>query len=367
MRVLQALGARGNGGAETFFTTLVRALGDRGLDQTVVMRRNPVRDAAFAKAGIRPLHLPFGGPLDLFTPLALRRIARRSGVSVALTWMNRATARLPAGPYVRAARLGGYYNLKYYRHCDHLVVNTPLIRDHCVNNGYPADRISVIPNFAEAPDPAVPPVDRAAHGTPASVPVLLGLGRLHDNKAHDISLRALQQVPDAHLWIAGDGPQQAELIRLAAQLGVADRVRFLGWRADRTALMRAADVCLFPSRVEPFGNVTVEAWAHRLPIIAAASDGPAAQIRDGADGFLVPVDDAEALAERTRALLAAPERRAALASAGEARWRAEYSEAAVVDRYLDMFRMLATGESGTRPAGNTLAAGAPPEPDRSNA
>ena len=142
------------------------------------------------------------------------------------------------------------------------------------------------------------------------------MGRLHENKAHDVSLQALAQLPDAWLWIAGVGPLEAKLKGMAEALGVADRVRFLGWRTDASALYRTADVCVFPSRYEPLGNVVIQAWAHGLPVVAAESQGPKALIRDGEDGLLVPVDDADALAAGVRRLLAEPMLRARLAAAG---------------------------------------------------
>ena len=90
------------------------------------------------------------------------------------------------------------------------------------------------------------PVPRESLDTPPDAPLLLGMGRLHDAKAHDVSLQALAELPDAHLWIAGAGPQEAKLKAMAEALGVAPRVRFLGWRTDASALYRSADVCVFP-------------------------------------------------------------------------------------------------------------------------
>jgi glycosyltransferase involved in cell wall biosynthesis len=180
-------------------------------------------------------------------------------------------------------------------------------------------------------------VDRAAHDTPAEAPLLLAMGRLHEAKAHDVALTALAQLPEAYLWIAGAGPLEAKLQAMAAALGVDRRVRFLGWRTDASALYRAADVCVFPSRYEPLGNVVIQAWAHGLPVVAAASQGPAALIRDGSDGLLVPVDDADALAAATRRLLAEPAFAADLAQAGAARVAADFSEAAVVAQWKQLF------------------------------
>jgi glycosyltransferase involved in cell wall biosynthesis len=119
-------------------------------------------------------------------------------------------------------------------------------------------------------------------------------------------------------------------------LGVADRVRFLGWRTDPSALYRAADICVFPSRYEPLGNVVIQAWAHGLPVIAAESQGPKALIRAGEDGLLVPIDDEDGLAAAIRVLLAKPQLRASLAAAGLARVEDEFSEAAVVAQWRDL-------------------------------
>ena len=163
------------------------------------------------------------------------------------------------------------------------------------------------------------------------------MGRLHENKAHDVSLQALVELPEAFLWIAGVGPLEAKLKAMAQALGVADRVRFLGWRTDASALYRAADICVFPSRHEPLGHVVIQAWAHGLPVIAANSQGPGALIRDGQDGLLTPVDDADALADGVRRLLAEPKLRTGLAAAGARRVAAEFSEAAVVAQWKALF------------------------------
>jgi glycosyltransferase involved in cell wall biosynthesis len=114
-------------------------------------------------------------------------------------------------------------------------------------------------------------------------------------------------------------------------------VRFLGWRTDPSALYRAADVCVFPSRYEPLGNVVIQAWAHGLPVVAAESQGPKALIEAGEDGLLVPVDDPEALAHAVRRLLDAPDLRRGFAAKGLARVAAEFSQAAVVGQWTDLF------------------------------
>jgi glycosyltransferase involved in cell wall biosynthesis len=336
MSVLHLLGTAGEGGAETYFVHLVTALQRAGVVEAAAIRRNPGRQRALAAAGVAVETFAFGGPLDLFTRRKAAAFARRQGTKVALAWMNRAARHTPKGPWARIGRLGGYYSLKYYQGFDHLVANTEDIAEWIVRQGWPAGRVSCIPNFAAAPDD-VAPQDRAELDTPADAPLLLAMGRLHESKAHDVSLQALRELPGAYLWIAGAGPLEAKLKSLAGALGVAGRVRFLGWRTDASALYRAADVCIFPSRYEPLGNVVIQAWAHGLPVVAADSQGPKALIAPGEDGLLVPVDDPGALAAAVRQVLDDPMLRIRLAQNGLARVEAEFSEAAVVAAWKSLF------------------------------
>jgi glycosyltransferase involved in cell wall biosynthesis len=342
MSVLHLLGSGGDGGAETYFVDLVTALHRAGVAEACAIRAHAARTTALAEAGVVSRTFGFGGPLDLLTRPRIATWGRRMDAKVIVAWMNRAGRHTPAGPWKRVGRLGGYYSLKYYRGFDHLVGNTRDIVDWVIAQGWPATQVSCIPNFAGGPDETAP-VSRASLDTPEGVPLLLGMGRLHDAKAHDVSLKALTQIPEAYLWIAGAGPLEDKLKAMAGALGVADRVRFLGWRQDASALYRAADVCLFPSRFEPLGNVVIQAWANGLPVVAANSQGPGALIRDGQDGFLVPVDDADAVAERTKALLADPMLGIRLIQNGHARVEAEFSEAAVVEEWRSLFSRLGEG------------------------
>lgn len=334
MRLLQVLAGGLHGGAERFYEDLVLGIARAGVDQACAIRPFPLRAQRLSAAGCRVSQFMFGGLFDVFTPRKLAALARLEAPDAILGWMNRACRILPRGPWVNVGRLGGYYGLKYYRRCHHLVCNTPDIADYVVREGWPAARAHYIPNFTPVEDG--PPADRAALDTPADAKVLLILARLAKVKGIDVALRALPAIPGAVLWIAGDGALEGALHRLAADLGVAARVRFLGWREDRSALLKAADLCLVPSRYEPFGNVVVNAWAHGVPLVAAASQGPGFLVRDGEDGVKVPVDDAPALAAAVNALLADGAAAARLKERGLARVRAEFSEDAVVRQYLQL-------------------------------
>lgn len=337
MRLLQAMAGAKHGGAEAFFERLAVAFTEAGVDQRLVIRPDAAREARLRQGGVTVETLPFGGFFDLSTGRGLARMAREA--DILLTWMNRATrfAR-PTARTRLVARLGGYYDPKYYRRCDYLVGNTEDICRWLRDQGFPADRVIYLPNFVEpqnaAPLPRETLTDRAG-------PLLLMLGRLHTNKAFDVALEALPSIPDATLLIAGEGPEDAALKAQADRLGVADRVRFLGWRSDGPALLASVDALLVPSRHEPLGNVVLEGWAQRCPVIAAASAGPASLIEDGVSGRLVPVEDAGALAAAVRETLHSADAGRDLAAAGFESLQRNFSKAAVVARYRDFFDRIA--------------------------
>src|SRR5438067_1784466 len=176
MGVLHLLGTSGDGGAETYFLDLVRALARAGVGEAVAMRRHAERQAALEAAGVPVKVLGFGGPLDILTRTAAAGYARLKGAKLALAWMNRAARHTPRGSWARIGRLGGYYKLKYYEGFDELVANTEDIAEWIVAQGWPAGRVRCIPNFAAAPAD-VAPVDRASLATPKDAPLLLAMGR----------------------------------------------------------------------------------------------------------------------------------------------------------------------------------------------
>ena len=333
MKLLQAMAGARHGGAEAFFVRLAVALQRAGQAQRVLVRHERERASALRRAAIEVLELPFGGALDFVTRYRFREAIAGYRPHVVLTWMNRATALCPKGDFVHAARLGGYYDLKYYRHCDYLVCNTQDIVEYVVGKGWPRDRTVHLPNFAAQEKAS--PVPRSAFATPEDAPLAIALGRLHENKGFDVLLEALAQVPGVYLWLAGDGQLRGELERRANDLGVASRLRFLGWRTDAAALLAAADFLVCSSRHEPLGNVVLEAWAAGVPVLATASEGPRALIAAEETGLLVPVGDSDALAAAMRRLGSDRPLRLRLAEAGGAAFESRFSEAKVVPLYRD--------------------------------
>jgi glycosyltransferase involved in cell wall biosynthesis len=341
MRVLQAMAGAQYGGAERFFERMVPALSRAGLVQRVLIRSDSRRAKLLSDAGMLDLdQLAFGGGLDLLTRFRLRRHISSFKPDVLFTWMNRASSYAPKKTSLRRSfahigRLGGYYDLKYYRNCDWLVADTLDLVEYLTGSGWPADRVSYLPNFVDG-TPGKPIAPKSLF-IPEYQPIILALGRLHTNKGFDVLLKAMALLPNAYLLLAGDGPERERLEQLATQLGVKPRIRFLGWREDVSDLLASARIFVHPARHEPLGNVVIEAWAQGVPVVATAAKGPEALIKDNVNGRLVPIDDSTSMARAIGDLLTDSDQSRKIAEAGRQTYLAHYTEANVVAQYIALF------------------------------
>ena len=315
MKIAQIMAGAPIGGAEGFFERATIALHQGGDQVLPVIRRDENRAARLRAAGLQPVELAFGGALDLLTKPRLGRALQDFKPDVVMAWMQRAARFTPQGPWV----------------------NTHDLVQSIAAQGWAAERVHYLPNFADDFSGAAP----ADLPAPSSTPKLLAMGRLHPNKGFDVLLRAMALLPRGHLYLAGAGPEEAALRALAAELGITHRVSFLDWRRDIGALLAAADIFICSSRHEPLGNIVLEAWSAAKPVIAAAAQGPVELIADGADGVLVPREDAPALAAVIGALADNPLRAAELGAAGRARFAAEFAEAPVMARWRSLLAELA--------------------------
>lgn len=346
MRLLQAMAGSSKGGAENFFLRLVPALSPYAT-QRVLIRDHAGRLEELNTQGIPGTSIAFGGVFDVKSRMLFFKEIKHFSPHIVLTWMSRATQFCPSHSLIRkclpsflhVGRLGGFYDLKYYKHCDALIGNTKGVVDYILRQGWPSSRVFYLPNFARIPD-SIFPCNRKIYNTPQTVPLILGVGRLHRNKAFDTLIRALTKVSDAYLWLLGDGPEREKLEYLAEDLGLAPRVRFIGWHEDPSSFYGACDLFVCPSRHEPLGNVILEAWAHKKPIIAANSQGPKELIEDRITGFLFPIDDVGALASLMVECLEDKELREDVAQQGYTFMAENFSQSIVVKYYLECFEKL---------------------------
>jgi len=211
-------------------------------------------------------------------------------------------ARLYAGVNARLERGA-------FRRARRVVAVSEKLRTELLAGGVAPERITTILNGVDTVEFAPGPADRATLGLPRGVPMALFAGDLRTPRKNlDGVLRALVEVPGLHLAVAGRHEGTA-WPAMAESLGVADRTQFLGFRTDMPALMRTADMFVFPSRYEACSLVLLEALASGLPVITASSAG-GAEIITAAVGIVLPDSkDVAGLAEAMRGLADYPSRR----------------------------------------------------------
>jgi glycosyltransferase involved in cell wall biosynthesis len=162
------------------------------------------------------------------------------------------------------------------------------------------------------------------------LPIVGVFGRITQWKGQDVVLRALVDVPSVVAVFVGeeeDASSADKLRLLARELGIADRVRFLGFRKDVPQLMRAVDCIVHvPIDPEPFGRVIVEAMLAQRPVIAAHAGGIPEIIENGVSGILITPGDPDELAEALRRIFSDPVAAAEMAANAQQRARSHFSD-----------------------------------------
>jgi glycosyltransferase involved in cell wall biosynthesis len=205
---------------------------------------------------------------------------------------------------------------------------------------WPADKIEVVYNAVELErfDISASP---ARSGDQR--PVVLTCARLDEQKGHQILLAAAAEVPEAVFVLAGEGPERAALEGKAAELGISDRVRFLGHRTDISELLATCDVFALPSFYEGSSLAVLEAMAARRPVVSSTIGGTDELIDDGETGLLVPPGDAGALGVALRRLLADASLRDSLASRARKRVELDFSREEMGRRVTQIYEELLDG------------------------
>jgi glycosyltransferase involved in cell wall biosynthesis len=322
---------------------LVAALAGIGAETAIV----PV--PVLRKSLLSPLGLVrFAGQTVRALP-GMLRLLRRVGPDA--VYVNTVTVPL----WFAAARLTGRPVLGHVHEAEEavprpvrLALALPLLlaRKVAVNSRASAAALDVLPGLRRR----VRLVYNGVPGPPGPLPAplpdtgpvrLVLVGRLSPRKGTDVAVRALAELPEqVTLDLAGSvfpGYEwyEAELRALVDELGLAGRVRFLGFVPDVWAAHAAGDVVLVPSRVEPFGNTAVEGQLAGRPVVVSATQGLVEIVEPGKTGLVVPPDDPAALAAAVATLLADRPAARELAARGQeearrrfdpARYRAEIAD-----------------------------------------
>jgi glycosyltransferase involved in cell wall biosynthesis len=207
----------------------------------------------------------------------------------------------------------------------HVIAVSQSTRDYLVEHEHmPQDRVTTIHNGIDLeafyPCREQRTAARQRLGLPADAFIVAGIGRLSYQKNFslflDVAAAVVAQRPTAYFVIAGTGPEEQQLRDRAARLGIAQRVRFLGFIDDMPKLYPAVDAFLLTSRYEGLPITILEAMATGTTIVSSMLDGVAEIIRDGEDGALVPPTDIDGFVRRLCELIDRPDIVARRSAAG---------------------------------------------------
>jgi len=346
------------GGTERQFVTMANAL-DR--DKFSVSLGCLKRAGPFVSEVSGLNEFPPGG--NLFGPqswrsrLALARFLREKRIVVAQAFGFYANLML-----IPAARFGGVPVIlgshrqlgdlltpeKFraqnaaFRLCDRVVCNSDAAAQRLRDTGIREKKLTVIPNglpdelFADVP-PALP-----------REPEVVRIGMIsrmnHAVKRHDLFLRAAarlsQRLPQVRFVLVGDGPLRPSLEELAQQLGLGNRVTFLGDRRDVTEVLASLDISALSSTSESLSNVILESMAAGVPVVAAEVGGNMELVQHGKTGFLVPPGDEMEFAAALEKLVTQPELCHRFGRCARENAQASYSVATVRALYQDLYKSL---------------------------
>ena len=184
-------------------------------------------------------------------------------------------------------------------------------------------------------------ISRFQYEGPCANGPIVAVGRVSSEKSFETLIQAVALVqrghPQVHLEIAGDGPCMPELRKLADQLGVSDRIRFLGQVRDVAAILGRASLFALPSLTEGISLTLLEAMSRGLPVVATAVGGTPEAVADGETGVLVPPRSPAELAEAILQILKAPELGRRMGLAGRRRVEAHFEVRRMVAQYEGLY------------------------------
>lgn len=345
-----------SGGTERQTLLLARAFAEAGHAVEIVTFRPGGALAGVAAVPVRCLQ-PFDTKLNGFAP-GLVRTLRAAAPDVVLCMgrmanchAGRVARALPGAVVVGTVRTGKPLPWLFRRSLHqvaHVVANSAESAHLLTHaHGLPSDHVSVIHNALVFPPadtaPARDDALRARLGASPGTCVLLCVGMFRPEKNQRALIRiaaALGRDADWQLWLAGDGPERTACEALAARLGLADRVKFIGFVADPTPFYRAADLAVLASQAESLSNFLIEAQAHGLPAVACSAGGVAECLRDGVSGHVVPPGDDAAFLAALRPLMTDAGLREGAGQAARAFARDAFAPDRQARAYLDLFARL---------------------------
>lgn len=360
LKILHSEAATGMGGQEIYLYRHLHGMRARGHEVQLLCQPNSPLATLARSAGFRVHTLPMGGLRRLLTGIVkVHRLLCRHGFDVVNTTSRRDTliaasaARLARVPLVVRSRhlMSAVNSLLTYTRLPHRVITVSrFVGTLLAKRGVPVEHIGIVPPIAPAPpwqqgdggDGLLRQTRREVRDALgfADDDVVVGcVAMLREPKGHRVLLEAIaplcQANPRLHLVVVGDGePVMTRLRQQREQLRLATQIHLLGYRDDARRLMSGFDLFALATEREAAGTVFVEAAQAAVPIVSTRVGGVPEMVHEGGNALLLPPGDVAALRAALQALIADPQRRAAMGRAGWEWLQGEhvFSEASQAER-----------------------------------
>jgi glycosyltransferase involved in cell wall biosynthesis len=349
MKVLHVHRIGGIGGSERHLLTLLPALAARGVGVSFLGLDDPARapDPFYEALTVPYARVPAPRDVDPRLALRVRRAVRKADLVHTHLVHADVYGAFGARRLVSTKHNDDPFRAGPFRFVERaltrrasrvIAITHALARFQVERVGLPGEKVEVI-HYGLDDVPSAwgtnPPDD-----VPADARVLLCVCRLERQKGVDVAIRALREIPRAHLVVLGEGPERAALEQLARELDVS--VHLPGRVPDVAAWLRRADVLVHPVRWEGFGLALLEAMLGSLPVVATNVSSIPEIVVDGETGLLVPPNDSAALARAITRVLDDPRD---YGEHGRARARTEFSVARMAKRTLAVYERALSASS----------------------
>lgn len=375
MKILQVAYKSTISGGEKVLFDLATSLKERGHDVSVICPDPGQLPDELRKVGIETTIIPFHKTYDIRAARRLAQFITREQIevlhshSMLTNIVSRVAGRLARVPVSvstehltmelgRGGRSGEIIErlkARYYRILDNytsrynqqVIAVSNAVRDDLVEQGIPTSRITVIQNGINIPDinPTARDRIRLDLGIKPGETVIGAVGRLSPQKDYPTLLRAFKEVesscPEAILLIAGDGYLRDNLEKLTDELGIRERVKFLGYRSNVLEVVSSFDIYALSSLWEGLPLAVLEAMAMGKPVVATSVPGTQEAVNEGETGFLVPLKDNQALSQGIIKLVCNQKKIKLMGDAGRRRWNDCFSLTRVIDEHEELYHKLA--------------------------
>ena len=338
IKILNIISGSKYGGAELFFERLALSFErcDK-IEQKIIIRNNRNRSKKFID-GINEIEkINFFHKLNPFCTFKIEKIIREYKPNILLSWMNRASSVIPnikINNEITVGRLGGYYKIKNYTKCDYLITNTSDLKKYVISKGWDKNKVEYIPNLVSQNiiDKTKSKINKDS--------IILSMGRFHPNKAIDILIKAMPFLPKFRLFIVGEGELKSQYEILIKKFDLMSRVKIFEWSDNISEFLNKCSILVCPSRHEQFGNIVIEGWAHKIPVVVSDVGGPGRIVKHKTTGIKFEKDNTFDLVSKIKNLNSDKKLKRKIIMNAYNVYKKSYSEEVIVSNYLSFFRRI---------------------------